>query len=576
MDRKIATRQLTREPPAADKNTRKNLGQYYTDPAIADFIVSKLDGISADKIVLDPACGAGEFLASYSKALVKAMRERGASEADVHEAVASNVWGFDIDDIAVQLCAARLVQEGFTGAGHERHVYNIDALDVHVDASTRAISKIDDSIHEKKFDYIIGNPPFFVVDKEKMPYCSVLGLDEYKAIDSDNLNVASMFVYRFMHRLRPGGQLAFILPRSVLHVRSFASLRHAMLDVKIQFIFDLGKAFENVGLEQCIIVLKDAGCEANFVHYALLGNTGGWITETVSYDIPQDYLATTVDRVFEVFSGKKPGQPATWAALKGRIEQRAAGNDIMQYCTEIQRGIGLQREASSARMAPGDIAVAGGRSVFNYGKKGIETCRFLDENRLVKGKMAGKNRVNLHSPKIMLQNLVSSRIRIVGCYDDEVQRAGEGDEKDLYFMTFDTITNLYLKDQRYARFLLAILTSELVTCFLRDIVFVRATLTIHLDKKYLKKIPIPHPTDAQLRGITAVVEKLERFARDHQKAEPVRERDVPGWEDPAHADYPEYERLTRALNELVYDLYGVTQPERRFIAEQLREFDEYY
>ncbi|MEX2715143.1 MAG: N-6 DNA methylase [Candidatus Sigynarchaeum springense] len=576
MNRKTATRQFTGDARVADKNAKRNLGQYYTDPAIAEFIVSKLDAISEEKVVLDPACGAGEFLSSFSKALVKAMRERGASEADARKAVASNVWGFDIDALATQQCTTRLVNEGLVGSEHELHVYTIDALDEHVDPNTRVVSIIDDSIHTKKFDYIIGNPPFFVVDKEKKPFRTILGLAEYKAIDSHNLNIASMFVYKFIHRLRPGGQLAFILPRSVLHVCSFASLRQAMLKVKIQYIFDLGKAFENVGLEQCIIVLKNENSEHNVVHYALLGCTSKGIIETVSYDIPQDYLATTADHVFEVFSGEKPGQPTTWAALKGKIEKRAAGNDIMQYCIDIQRGIGLQREASSTRMAPGDIAVMGGRSIFNYGKKGIETYRYLAESRIVKEKMARKELTNLRSPKIMLQNLVSSKIRIVGCYDDELQRAGDGPGEDLYFMTFDTITNLYLADQRYARFLLAILTSELVTCFLRDIVFVRAKLTIHLDKKYLKKIPIPHPTDSQLSEITSVVKELERFALDHQKMEPVGERDVPSWEEPGHADYPQYEQLIRTLNRLVYSLYGVTETERRFISGQLKEFDDFY
>ncbi|MBN2153645.1 MAG: N-6 DNA methylase [Candidatus Lokiarchaeota archaeon] len=576
MARRTTARQPNGAAPAADKDKRKHLGQYYTDPAIADFIVSKLDAISEGKTVLDPACGSGEFLASFSKALVSAARAGGASETDAREAVASSVWGFDVDAAAVQLCETRLVQDGLAAAGSELHVYNIDALDARVDVGMRGASKVDDSIYAKKFDYVIGNPPYFVVDKEKGPFKQVLGLAAYEAIDADNLNVASMFVYRFIHQLKPGGQLAFILPRSVIHVNSFASLRKEMLKLKIQYIFDIGKAFEGVGLEQCIVVIKDASSGGNVVHYALLDGTAGGITETVRYDIPQRYLATTGGNVFEVFSGKRPGQPTTWAALKGKIEGRAAGNGIMSYCTGIQRGIGLQREASTTRKAPSDIAVAGGRSIFNYGKKGIETCRYLAEGRIVKEKMAEKYRVNLYSPKVMLQNLVSSKIRIVGCYDDELHRAGEGGERDRYFMTFDTITNLYVGDRRHARFLLAVLTSELVTSFLRDVVFVRATLTIHLDKRYLEKIPIPHPTEAQLRGITAVVEELERYARDHQRAEPVKERDVPGWEEPAHADFPEYERLTRALNELVYDLYGVTQPERRFIAEQLREFGEYY
>lgn len=576
VERKTTTRAPGGDAHPVDHGTRRALGKYYTNPAIADFLVSRLDGISEEKMVLDPACGAGELLASYASALAAAMVAKGASEARIREAIAARVWGFDVDPGAVELCKARLAGDGNAFPGQTMHVYHVDAIDMQASACMRGGNDQGEALHEKQFDYVIGNPPFFVVDKEKQPFNRILTQDNYQAIDTENLNVASMFLHRYLHSLLPGGQLAFIFPRSVLHVQSFSKLRREILTARLQAIFDLGKAFENVGLEQCILVIQHASNEGNVVHYALLGNEGGSISEVVSYGIPQAYLATTPDAVFEVFSGAKPGATTTWAALKAKIEARAAGNGIMQYCTAIQRGIGLQREASRTRQSPGDIMVLGGRSIFNYGKKGIETCRFLPEGRIVKARMTGKDRANLHSPKILLQNLVSSRIRIVGCYDDDVQRADAGADGDRYAMSFDTITNLYLHDQRHARFLLAVLTSELVTCFLRDVVFVRATLTIHLDRKYLEKIPIPHPTATQLDGITAAVVELERFSLEHQQREPARERDVPAWEDPAHPDHPVYARLTRAMNDLVYDLYGITNAERRFIEAQLREFDEYY
>ena len=261
------------------------------------------------------------------------------------------------------------------------------------------------------------------------------------------------------------------------------------------------------------------------------------------------------------------------------MEKLSNGNSVLDYCVDIKRGLGIQKNSNKSRQKKTDLIIIGGRSIFNFGKKEPETYNYIDSNEIIKPKLPIKTKLNLYKPKIMLQNLVSSKIRIVGCIDNipsSFDKDISGKEIPLYTLTFDTITNLYLKDMKYARFLLGALLSELVTYFLRDIILVRATLTLHLDKKYLQKIPIVEPENSQLNEIETIVRKLEKFVSEKQQLYPVKVRKRPAWENSNHQDNPNYKKLVDELNEKIFDLYRITPEEKEFIQNQLMEFDEYF
>ncbi|KKN06549.1 hypothetical protein LCGC14_1076040 [marine sediment metagenome] len=569
-----------------DKNTRKLLGKFYTDPIIVRFMLSKLEEINEDKTVLDPACGSGTFLKEYYQKVQKLMISKGYAQDDIPDILKHQLWGFDIDPFAVQLTSIKIIIQNFKKAPKERNIYNINSLASKLDDSYKKALNTEKDILSERFDYIFGNPPFFVVNTTEQPYKSIIDTGYYNSIKSSNLNIASMFLYRYILQLKQNGQLVFIFPRSMLHINSFENVRKEVLKKKIQYIYDLGKAFEDVGLEQIIVIVKNDDYTDNIIHYGLLNleSTSKEISELIQYEIDQDYIINNKNLVFEVFSGNKTGHPTSGRQIKEKLLRTSNGKNVNDYCTKIQRGLGYQKYAYSKRRNSDDLIIIGGRSIFNYGKKGTETYRYIPKNKVVKAKMSQKASINLYSPKIMLQRLVTSKIRIVGCYDNEPIdikerfniQVNKNEKIKIFTLSFDTILTLYLKEEKYARYLLAVLTSELATYYLRDFVFIRQTLTIDLDTIYLEKIPIVEPTDVQLEEITELIKKLEIFVENGQEKSPVSERKRPDWENPEDNLYQKYSNLIDQLNEKIYDLYGLDSTEKDFIKAQINEFDDYY
>ena len=277
-----------------DKTSRKMHGQYYTDPIIVRFMLSKLENINENKSILDPACGYGIFLEEYYETAKNTMIQ---NEDFNHEKLLDNIWGFDIDPIAVQIASNKLISKSSREISRKCNIFYFNSLENEKNKD-----------FDRDFDFIVGNPPFYVIDSTKQPIKSILNTGYYDKILSNNLNIASMFLFKYMKQLREQGQLAFVFPRSFMHVNSFNTLRKEVLNLKIQNVYDLGKAFKDVGLEQLIIVLKNEDSLNNQIHYGLLDldRKNNQIIEKLSYEIPQDYFLTTENYVFEIFSGKKP------------------------------------------------------------------------------------------------------------------------------------------------------------------------------------------------------------------------------------------------------------------------------
>jgi hypothetical protein len=282
--------------------------------------------------------------------------------------------------------------------------------------------------------------------------------------------------------------------------------------------------------------------------------------------------------VLEVFSGKKRKSSITGKKIKEKLEKISGNKNLDNYCVKITRGVGIQKKCLKYPQHNSDLIVIGGRSIFNFGYKSSKTYRYLRSSGVYKENISDRLKYLLKNPKILLQNLVSSKIRIVGCFDNRfIKFKGEkGDLKKLYYLPNDTITCLILKDLKYARFILGILLSELTSYVLRDLIFVRSTLTIHLDKKYLEKIPIITPSERELFEIDNIVRRLEIFCAKNQNLTPVSPRKKPLWEKPADSRYDDYKRLKKELDTKIYKLYQLTPPEIEFVKFQLDEFDHYY
>lgn len=198
---------------------RNKEGIYYTDRSI---VANMLKDIKPDSqtTFLDPCCGCGNFIL---EAITQGVR-------------VENVYGFDVDPIAVEITKKRIFDK--TGKLPE----NIFCANFLVIAK-----KLD-----VKFDLIYTNPPWgkklAKSDKEKFSCLYKTG----KSTDS-----CSLFVFASVKLLAKGGRLGFLLPESVLNIATFQSLRELFLSLSILEIKNYGKAFDGIQLKAYAIVVEN-------------------------------------------------------------------------------------------------------------------------------------------------------------------------------------------------------------------------------------------------------------------------------------------------------------------------------
>ena len=128
---------------------RKSLGQYFTPKSIREKLLSKLPISIKNPRVLDPACGTGEFLLSA---------KRYFSNPEIH--------GWDIDENLVKISKRALP---------DSNLKNIDSL-------------LNNGYG--KFDFVIGNPPYFEFNPSKEIR------EKFKEIINGRVNIFSLFIYQ--------------------------------------------------------------------------------------------------------------------------------------------------------------------------------------------------------------------------------------------------------------------------------------------------------------------------------------------------------------------------------------------
>lgn len=195
-----------------DIKKRKKLGQYFTPKSIRELLLSKLPKKdNAD--ILDPACGSGEFLLSCKKYFKNPI-----------------LYGFDIDKKLINI-ASKLVKNAI--------IKNFDFLNI--------------DINKKKYDYIIGNPPYFELklnEEIKKKYFDII---------KGRVNIFSLFIKTGLDLLKDGGYLAYVVPPSMNNGAYFSKLREYIIknsSLEYLHIIDGADNFHLANQKVMLIILK--------------------------------------------------------------------------------------------------------------------------------------------------------------------------------------------------------------------------------------------------------------------------------------------------------------------------------
>ena len=228
---------------------RKAKGAYYTPTDVVNSLISELfkDHDTAGKDIIDPCCGTGNFILQLPTTIKS-----------------ENVYGNDIDEISVKLARINYALK-----------YDISDRDIVYSHITQSDFLLD--TYEKKYDIILGNPP----GGSETPY--------------DN------FVEKAIKSLTDNGQLSFVLPESILTVKSHKNIRKLLLSsCRFKYVEYLGEVFHAV---QCPSIILHARCTREpFTTKGLVVNNGKEIfTIDTDRKISADSLSLKItDKEYEL------------------------------------------------------------------------------------------------------------------------------------------------------------------------------------------------------------------------------------------------------------------------------------
>lgn len=106
---------------------------------------------------------------------------------------------------------------------------------------------------EKRYDYIIGNPPFFKMKSAN----TLLNVYRRKAVNKDTTNICSFFLDK---AIEIGNYVALVFPKFLLNTPEFAKTREYLSEKAVESIIDFGeKGFPGVLVETLAIFINNQG-----------------------------------------------------------------------------------------------------------------------------------------------------------------------------------------------------------------------------------------------------------------------------------------------------------------------------
>ncbi len=200
-------------------DSRGSIGQFFTPRSVTDLLVKAIDPKPGEKII-DPACGAGGFLASVINHFIR----QNVKPEEIKSLATKQMFGVDKDDSLAKLAKVHL---SLLTGGHPNILFG-DSLAFQFDG------KYIQADLEDSFDVLLTNPPFgnkIIAAKQEILKKLNLGYkwklnkesQSWQKTQEIQKNVPPqvLFVERCISLLKPGGRLGMVLPESLLSNKSY-------------------------------------------------------------------------------------------------------------------------------------------------------------------------------------------------------------------------------------------------------------------------------------------------------------------------------------------------------------------
>jgi len=548
------------------KQHRKEQGIYYTPKFVTNYVVKETVGRflaerSHNEVlsmkILDPACGSGSFLIrAYDELLNYHAAQRGKTAVQLDHfdrmpVLTGNVFGVDLDRQAIEITRLNLLLRGLakretlptladniregnsliSGTEEELKGYFGDAWQVKKPFNWE--EEFADIMKGGGFDVVIGNPPWVSVSgKQKSLDLSEPELkylfDKFD-ISTSAPNLYEVFIWRALSLLKEGGLFSFIIPDRLAANQQFIRLREYVLKnftvEKLLFRYP----FPGVIADTLVIVMRKAKGENNVIEIT------DYPTQIVS-KVPQSTFLSSPD--FALFF-VDPKLLTVFQKITGSKGIRSLGAIV-----KSTSGCGAKSSLlHKTKKGKKEIQVIKGENIGRYRSEGCFWFEFKDEN------LSGRTRDEMKlgsKEKVLIRKTGSD---IIATFDD----TGMYPEQSLYF--------LYGASRDMLLYLLGIINSRLVNTYYRNFAVTNRDTTPQLKNVDLDKFPIATATNKSSHD--ALVTRVESMLELQRQLAPIRGEEHDSYE----RDYllGQIEKTDREIDNLAYDLYGLTEEERKIV-----------
>ena len=240
---------------------KSKLGSYYTPNHMIELALTSMD--IGDGRFLDPCCGTGQFL-------VQAIRRFDLKPSDV--------YGIDLDPIAVQIARFNLLQE----FDFDDVYINVICGDTIMEIATENLESVSDD-YLNKFDLIATNPPWGAIGaaKKNLP-------EQYRSVSGE---MFSLIIEKSLKFLKPRGHLSLVLPESILKIAVHKDIREILLrETKIQNILEVGRPFPGVMSSVILLKTQKGAVENNEFEIELNGASNSFMVNQEKFLRNKDFL----------------------------------------------------------------------------------------------------------------------------------------------------------------------------------------------------------------------------------------------------------------------------------------------
>ena len=219
-------------------------GTYYTPLPLIDFIQAELEQkhpLTQGMKVLDPSCGSGAFLVQCYRQLIEKRRyqeQRKLRPKELREILTSQIFGVDRDGEACRIAEMSLILtllDYVTPPDLENTTFqlpNLQNTNIFEADFFAPDSSWAEAAETKKFDWIIGNPPWISLSSRRIraedrPVWEWMRANSQQAPTGGN-QVAEAFVWKVLPHLAQNGVAGLVLPAMTLFKEESTSFRQQL------------------------------------------------------------------------------------------------------------------------------------------------------------------------------------------------------------------------------------------------------------------------------------------------------------------------------------------------------------